>query len=104
MKSLTAVLWSILALALCGSAGLAVDLDHGEQLARRWCVACHIIAVDQTGPATEAPSFPSIARRQGFDQNGLAYFLLDPHPKMPNMSLTRTEATDLAAYIATLGK
>jgi hypothetical protein len=27
-------------------------------------------------------------------------FLLDPHPKMPNLSLTRTEATDLAAYIA----
>jgi hypothetical protein len=31
-------------------------------------------------------------------------FLLDPHPKMPDMSLTRTEAGDLAAYIASLGK
>jgi hypothetical protein len=28
--------------------------------------------------------------------------LLEPHPKMPNMSLSRTEAADLAAYIATL--
>jgi hypothetical protein len=27
---------------------------------------------------------------------------MDPHPKMPNMSLSRTEAADLAAYIASL--
>jgi hypothetical protein len=27
---------------------------------------------------------------------------MDPHPKMPNMQLSRTEAGDLAAYIATL--
>ena len=32
----------------------------------------------------------------------LTFFLLDPHPKMPNMQLTRTEAGDLAAYIASL--
>jgi hypothetical protein len=29
-------------------------------------------------------------------------FLLDPHPKMPDMSLTRTEAADIAAYIGSL--
>jgi hypothetical protein len=28
--------------------------------------------------------------------------LLDPHPKMPDMALSRAEAADLAAYIATL--
>jgi hypothetical protein len=36
--------------------------------------------------------------------NRLAFFLLDPHPKMPNMSLTRIEASDLAAYIASLAR
>jgi hypothetical protein len=35
-----------------------------------------------------------------FDAAKIALFLLDPHPKMPNMS--RKEAADLAAYIATL--
>ena len=35
----------------------------------------------------------------GLRRNRLANFLLDPHPKMPNMSLTRTEAADIAAYI-----
>jgi hypothetical protein len=39
-----------------------------------------------------------------YDAGQVAMFLLDPHPKMPNMSLTRIEAGDLAAYIATLGK
>jgi hypothetical protein len=46
----------------------------------------------------------SIGKKPGFDAGQVAMFLLDPHPKMPNMSLTRIEAADLAAYIATLGK
>jgi hypothetical protein len=28
--------------------------------------------------------------------------LLDPHPKMPDMGLSRSDAADLAAYIAAL--
>jgi hypothetical protein len=40
-------------------------------------------------------------RRRGFSRDKIAYFLLDPHQKMPNMSLNRTEAADLADYIAT---
>jgi hypothetical protein len=31
-------------------------------------------------------------------------FLLDPHPKMPDMGLSRAEAAALAAYISTLAK
>jgi hypothetical protein len=52
----------------------------------------------------EASPFASVASRSNFDPARLALFLLDPHPKMPNMSLTRIEAGDLAAYIATLAK
>jgi hypothetical protein len=29
----------------------------------------------------------------------LAFFLLTPHPRMPDMNLSRSEAADLAAYI-----
>ena len=32
----------------------------------------------------------------------LALFLLLPHPKMPDMALSRNEAADLAAYIVSL--
>jgi len=82
----------------------AADPEHGEQLARRWCVSCHVVSSDQKGPSTEAPAFAQIARSHDFDSSRLAFFLLDPHPKMPSMSLTRTEAADLAAYISTLAR
>jgi hypothetical protein len=55
------------------------------------------------GPPAKLRHLP-IARRPQFDSGQVALFLLDPHPKMPNMSLTRMEAGDLAAYIATLGR
>lgn len=82
------------------SAARAADAAQGEVLAKRWCAACHIVASDQTAGNTQAPPFSAIASRQDFDAGKLALFLLDPHPKMPDMSLTRAEAADLAAYIA----
>ena len=90
--------------ALGGSASLAADPYHGETLARRWCVTCHVVAAGQRQTTSEAPPFATIAARPDFDANRLAFFLLDPHPKMPNMGLTRIEAGDLAAYIASLRK
>jgi hypothetical protein len=34
----------------------------------------------------------------------LRNLLLEPHPKMPQMALSRSAADDIAAYIATLQK
>ena len=64
----------IVAWALVTTPAFAADANNGERLAHRWCAACPKIAL----------------------------FLLDPHPKMPDMGLSRTEAADLAAYIASL--
>jgi cytochrome c2 len=83
---------------------LAADALNGEKLARRWCESCHVVAADQREVTGEAPPFASIATRRGFDAARTATFLLDPHPKMPDMSLTRNEAADLASYIATLAR
>jgi len=69
---------------------------------KRWCADCHLVAPGQKNSSTEAPPFAAVAKRRDFDANKLAFFLLDPHPKMPNMQLTRTEAADIAAYISTL--
>jgi len=82
----------------------AADADHGRTLARRWCATCHVVAASQQRPTGEAPPFATIARRADFDATRLTNFLLDPHPKMPDMSLTRTEAADIVAYIATLSR
>ena len=92
---------ALLAATLAGTAALAADADNGERLAQRWCATCHIVAADQKGPTGEAPPFRTIARPD-FDAGKIALFLLVPHPKMPNMTLSRTEAADLAAYIAKL--
>jgi len=84
-------------------ASARADPDDGEKLARRWCAACHLVAPDQQRASTDAPPFATIARVPGFSPEKLALFLLEPHPKMPNMALSRGEATDLADYIAKLG-
>jgi cytochrome c2 len=93
-----------LAMAIAAQPVLAADAHNGEQIARRWCEPCHVVAADQREVTGEAPPFASIARRPGFNAAGIATFLLDPHPKMPDMSLTRVEAADLAAYIGTLAR
>ena len=48
---------------------------------------------------TEAPPFATIARKPGFDEAKVATFLLEPHPKMPPIGLSREAAADLAAFI-----
>ena len=80
----------------------AANPDQGENLVKRWCAGCHLVAAEQKGARTDASTFASVAARLGFDPAKLAFFLLDPHPKMPNMQLSRDEASDIAAYIATL--
>jgi mono/diheme cytochrome c family protein len=80
----------------------AADANHGGELANRWCAACHLVSPEQRQGSDRVPSFASVARQPGFTAERLTYFLLDPHPKMPDMALTRREAEDLAAYIATL--
>jgi mono/diheme cytochrome c family protein len=93
-----------LSTALSGGSALAADADHGEQLARRWCASCHIVSADQTRGADNVPAFASIAKRPGFAADKIARFLMDPHPKMPDMQPTRSEAADLGAYIASLAR
>ena len=99
--TLSALLIALTAPALAAASG---DADHGEVLARHWCAACHIVAEDQEHGADNVPTFSAIANKQHFDQAGIARFLQDPHPKMPDMQLSTYESADLAAYIETLKK
>jgi mono/diheme cytochrome c family protein len=84
------------------SAALAADASHGKALAQVWCANCHLVAPDQRQASADVPTFAAIAERPDFNVGRLAFFLLDPHPKMPNLALTRAEAADLAAYIGSL--
>jgi mono/diheme cytochrome c family protein len=100
MRRLGVALLTIAALGT--TAASAADVANGARIARRWCAECHVVADDQKRGSADVPSFQEIARKPAFTVDRLAFFLLDPHPKMPNLSLTRSEAQDLAAYIGSL--
>jgi mono/diheme cytochrome c family protein len=104
MARLTCALLILAATLMLMDAARAADAALGEQMARRWCAACHVVARDQPGGNTQAPPFSAIARKPGFDAGKLALFLLLPHPRMPDMNMSRDEAADLAAYIAAQGR
>jgi mono/diheme cytochrome c family protein len=89
----------LIAVALFSHTAGAADVANGERLAKRWCAACHVVATDQKSGNTQASPFSAMAKVPGFDAGKLALFLLLPHPKMPDMNLTRDEAADLTAYI-----
>lgn len=91
---------SLLLLAAVAAPASAADAVKGETLAKRWCTGCHVVSEDQRKGTDLAPSFASIASRPDFNEDKLAFFLLEPHPKMANMALSRDDTKDLAAYIA----
>ena len=94
----------IVAAGLTASAAIAADAYHGAELAKRWCATCHLVDNNQSQANADVLPFATIARKPDFSPEKLAFFLLDPHPKMPDFPLSRTEAADLAAYIASLRK
>jgi mono/diheme cytochrome c family protein len=99
--ALFAIALGILA-AVVAAPVLAADVANGKRVAVRWCAACHVVTPDQRHAYADAPPFKEIANRPNFSESGLVTFLLNPHAKMPNMSLTQIEANDIAAYIRTL--
>ncbi|PSC04430.1 cytochrome C552 [Alsobacter soli] len=103
MPSLRATFPLLLATALAASPALAADAANGERIAKRWCAECHVVAPGQTSAKADAPPFATIAARNGTSVP-LDKFLLNPHPKMPDMQLSRGEVADIVAYIATLKK
>jgi mono/diheme cytochrome c family protein len=89
---------------LNGSLALAANADQGATLAKRWCATCHVVHGDQKQASADVPPFAVIAKKTDFSPERVAAFLMEPHPKMPNFTLSRSEAADIAAFIATLRK
>src|SRR5215510_5391902 len=94
---------SLLPAILAASGALAADADNGKRLAEMRCVTCHIVSPGERRVVTDAPPFEAIARKFASNLDTLAFSVMDPHPRM-NVTLTRREAQDVAAYINTLAK
>jgi mono/diheme cytochrome c family protein len=95
---------SLIAVVGLSQGAYAANAAQGGVLAKRWCAACHVVAADQQNAGGQAPPFSAIGKTPGLDTARLALFLLLPHPKMPDMALSRSEAADLAEYIKSQGK
>ncbi|MGA7804263.1 c-type cytochrome [Bradyrhizobium sp.] len=98
------ILAVIVAAGLGEVPAMAADASHGSDLAKRWCSSCHLVDSNQKQADADVPSFAAIASKSDFTPEKVAFFLLDPHPKMPNFLLSRTEAADIAAYVSSLRK
>jgi mono/diheme cytochrome c family protein len=94
---------AFLALMTFPPCAFAADAVKGEVIAKRWCAACHLVSSDQTQANSDAPSFKAVAHKK-LSSKTLTAFLTDPHPKMPDMSLTRSEIADIVAYIKGLDR
>ncbi len=101
--------WLAIALgAVTGSAALpsvaeaAGNAAAGEAIAQQWCSSCHLVAPNQAAANADVPTLAAVAARSPDAIAALAGFLADPHPPMPNFSLTRDEIRDILAYIDSL--
>ncbi|WP_209424426.1 cytochrome c [Pararhodobacter sp. SW119] len=105
MRKVLRVIGSLAVIGVAGPAlgqGMTGDAREGAEIAERWCAACHLVSEDQARAPVDAPTFLSIAERTPEAIDALAGFLMDPHPPMPDLSLTRAEIRDLLAYIESL--
>jgi cytochrome c len=102
------MLGAMLAVAMAAPAaaqGGAVQGDpvQGLALARTWCASCHVVEARPASAAADSvPGFPAIAARPNLSAAGLTTYLAEPHGRMPNLTLSRTDTADLVAYLLSL--
>jgi cytochrome c len=90
---------------LIGHVGLAHaasgNAEAGRQLVMRSCSSCH--ATESAKTATDnAPPFAAVAKTNKERPAWIRGWLTEPHPPMPNISLSRQQIDDIVAYLGTL--
>jgi mono/diheme cytochrome c family protein len=93
----------LLGAVVVAQTAVAADADNGKRVAQVRCGPCHIVEPTQRREVANSPPFESIARKFGSNPELLAFAILDPHPRM-NLTFTRREVDDIAAYMSTLAK
>jgi mono/diheme cytochrome c family protein len=81
----------------------AQDAARGAELAKRWCVNCHVVErLPATAPADGLPTFPALANAPGQSADHLRAAMNPQHSRMPDFALGKTQQDDLVAYILSL--
>ena len=94
---------AILVVLTVPAVAVAQDVKRGHQLAQRWCSGCH--TVERSPAAARAdgiPSFPAVATIAGISADRLRAAMNPTHGRMPDLSLSKRDQDDLAAYILSL--
>ena len=93
----------LFATVFVAQSALAADADNGKRLAQQHCSPCHIVEPGSRRELANSPPFETIAQKFGNAPELIAFAILSPHPRM-NLTPSRRDAQDIAAYIATLAK
>lgn len=98
-STLFRVVLSLLPAALPFAASAAdPDPERGGELARRWCVACHVVEEGGSG-ADAGPAFATLGDRSEAQIRG---WVSAPHPAMPDLQISGPDIDDIAAYIRSI--
>ena len=102
MKLLPLFAATVLAISTApASAAPAGSADAGRDLVMRSCISCH--APEGTRAATDgAPPLSFVAKDNRKNPAWVRGWLMDPHPPMPGIMLSRKQIDDIIAYLNTL--
>jgi cytochrome c len=93
-------------MAQCAARAQAADVAQGKVLAKALCSNCHIVGPGEASKEVSAdvPSFMAVAAKPGQSVDKIRGFILNPHPQMPKVQLTKPELDAVSAYILSLKK
>jgi mono/diheme cytochrome c family protein len=100
---LTTYSGALLVTGFAMQSAIAADADNGKRLAQQHCSPCHIVEPGSRRELANSPPFETIAQKFGNAPELISFAILSPHPRM-NLTPSRRDAQDIAAYIATLAK
>ena len=101
LRNLTIMGVLLVATSATYAATNAGNANAGRDLVLRSCTSCH--AVSETTKASDgAPPLSFIARDNKQRPAWIRGWLMDPHPPMPGIMLSRQQINDIIAYLDSL--
>jgi mono/diheme cytochrome c family protein len=94
----------VLATVLVGIAApsfAAADANAGRDLVTRSCITCHSTGTSKTA-SDGAPPLSFLAKDNKERPAWVRGWLMDPHPPMPNITLSRAQIDNVIAYLNSL--
>lgn len=105
MKEYVIAAACLMSLLIGGSAYPAAlppgNAEAGKQLVLNSCTACHA-PTGATHATDQAPPLSFLAHDNKADPRWVRAWLMDPHPPMPGIMLSRQQVADVMAYLSTL--